>query len=334
MHMSKHATILVPVPTGLTDDTPDAVATPAQLTSIWNAACGEALSISARAMAYNLRPSTGVEQALCVATVDDAPVGFILMSRMADRPNVVPPTVGWCNALAVQPNHRNQGIGSALLAWGEAWLRTRGCAHYLLGGSIRPFAPGLPLELENDAFFRKREFFVRPGADVVWDVAADLAAYQTPPQVQEVDGHVQAARPADIAAIRAFFAREFPGRWGYEFEEFLHEGGRISDFMLLWTADGVDGFCRLTFEDSVRPMERFFPYSLPRPWGQLGPIGVSERVRGRGYGAAVLDAGLRRLHNNGVNGCVIDWTDIVDFYGKFGFARYRAYQQLVKTLLD
>ncbi|MEZ4581603.1 MAG: hypothetical protein R3A10_08190 [Caldilineaceae bacterium] len=63
----------------------------------------------------------------------------------------------------------------------------------------------------------------------------------------------------------------FPGRWRYEFEEFLRTNGRISDFMVLWTADGVDGFCRLTFEDSSRPLDRFFPYTLPRPWGQLVP---------------------------------------------------------------
>ena len=49
-------------------------------------------------------------------------------------------------------------------------------------------------------------------------------------------------------------------------------------------------------------------------------------------GAAVLDAGLRRLHNNGINGCVIDWTDLVEFYGKFGFTPYRKYVQLVKAL--
>ncbi|MEZ4581604.1 MAG: hypothetical protein R3A10_08195 [Caldilineaceae bacterium] len=59
---------------------------------------------------------------------------------------------------------------------------------------------------------------------------------------------------------------------------------------------------------------------------------MTASKRGQGLETAVLDAGLRRLHNNGVNGCVIDWTDLVDFYGKFGFAPYRAYQQLVKAL--
>jgi predicted N-acetyltransferase YhbS len=73
-------------------------------------------------------------------------------------------------------------------------------------------------------------------------------------------------------------------------------------------------------------------HRLPRPWGQLGPIGVSQDTRGKGYGGALLDAGLRYLRDQGVRGCVIDWTDLVDFYGKFGFKPYRKYQMLIKTL--
>ena len=51
-------------------------------------------------------------------------------------------------------------------------------------------------------------------------------------------------------------------------------------------------------------------------------VGV-ESETGRRVVLAVVDAGLRRLRDNGVNGCVIDWTSIVDFYGKFGFEPYR-----------
>jgi len=71
-------------------------------------------------------------------------------------------------------------------------------------------------------------------------------------------------------------------------------------------------------------------HRLPKPWGQLGPIGVSKDARGKGYGGALLDAGLRYLRDQGVRGCVIDWTDLVDFYGKFGFKPYREYAILAK----
>ena len=49
-------------------------------------------------------------------------------------------------------------------------------------------------------------------------------------------------------------------------------------------------------------------------------------------GLAFLDAGLHYLHSRGVAGCVIDWTGIVDFYGKFGFKPSRAYWMFGKTL--
>lgn len=104
--------------------------------------------------------------------------------------------------------------------------------------------------------------------------------------------------------------------------------------MLLWTSKQRRWLLPAHLEDSQRPIERFFPYDLPRPWGQLGSVGVSADRRGRGYGAALLDTGLRRFRDNGVNGCVIDWTGIVDFYAKFGFQPYRQYHMLRKTLMD
>ena len=139
-------------------------------------------------------------------------------------------------------------------------------------------------------------------------MGADLALYTPPSTLHGIAGQVRPAAPGDGDALLAFLRREFPGRWRYEFEEFLADGGRLSDYMVLWTDRGIDGCCILTFDDSVQPIERFYPYRLPRPWGQLGSIGVSADCRGRGYGSALLDAGLRRLHNTGVNGCIIDWT--------------------------
>ncbi|MEZ4613559.1 MAG: hypothetical protein R2838_25520 [Caldilineaceae bacterium] len=53
--------------------------------------------------------------------------------------------------------------------------------------------------MENAAFFRAR-LFPRPDDDGVWDVAANLSDYVTPPQVREVDGQVRAATRRHRAA--------------------------------------------------------------------------------------------------------------------------------------
>ncbi len=302
--------------------------------STWNAACGPALTVSRPLVEYNTRSSTGARQVGQIAVQEGQPVGFALASAMLDDPVASPTEIGWVDAIAVLPAAQRQGIGTALLAWAEEWLRTTGCSMCRLGGSLRPFAPGYPVELGGEGFFHRRGY-TRPaeGAET-WDVARSLSDYTS--WYPERHGQrlvVRPARPGDASSLRAFLLREFPNRWRYEFEEFVREQGRLSDYQILESDRGIDGFARLTFEDSITPIERFNMEGLDRPWGQLGPIGISADSRGRGYGGLLLDASLVRLRDSGVKGCVIDWTRLVGFYGKFGFQPYRRYAILLKELV-
>ncbi len=297
--------------------------------ALWTAACGPELAISPRFVAFNTRPTTGGVQAGQLALRDGEALGFILASAL--RADIG--EQGWIDALAVRPDAQRQGIGSALLAWAEGWLRAQGSRRVSLGGSLRPFVPGLPIAAGEAA----RAFFLHRGyaeEGAVWDVARDLADYLPAPDVP-TDAVLRPVRPGEEAILLDFLAREFPGRWHFEAQEFLREGGRPSDWLLLWPLHGEAplGFCQITLEDSLRPLERFYPQGLPRPWGQYGPLGVAQAARGRGYGAAIVDGAARHLRALGVRGCVIDWTDLVAFYGKFGFKPYRHYLMLAKTLV-
>ena len=315
-------------PLSLIELNPQAPPQIARLTDLWNAALPSNLMISTRLIEFNLQPITGGVQTGRLAMIAEKPVGFVIASTLPGQPQVAPPTSGWIDALVVDPAYQRQGIGTALLAWAEDWLVAQGSRTITLGASQHPFVPGVPSMLDSVAFFHRHGY----GHDhQTWDMAANLADYQPPETVRKIEGTVRPAQQGDEAALGAFLQREFPGRWHFEFTEFLRRpASRLSDYMLLWSERGVDGFCQLTFEDSLRPIERYFPYQLPRHWGQLGPIGVSADRRGRGYGAALLDTGLRRLYNNGINGCVIDWTTHLALYGKFGFTPYHEYTQLKK----
>lgn len=301
------------------------------VTGVWNAACGPALSITRRFVAYNSTAATGAVQSGQVARQGDDTVGFVFVSTLPDNPTTSPSWLGWIDAIAVLPAARRRGLGTHLLTWAEDWLRAQGCTKVRLGGSLHPFVPGYPVELDDIGFFGRRGYSARAGSASVWDMARDLGDYRALYSAESL-ANVRPMQESDRAALRAFFQKEFPGRWRFEFEEFLRELGRDSDYMLLLTADGVDGFARLTFEDSERPIDRFYLHGFPRPWGQLGPVGVTKNVRGQGLGGLLLDRSLQRLHENGVRGCVIDWTDLVDLYGKFGFKPYREYMMLQKEL--
>lgn len=308
-------------------------------TAVWNQACGADLAISPASIAFNSRPATGAVQAGRLAWASDAAVGFVLASALPADPLTAPPEEGWIDALAVVPAWQRRGVGSALLAWAEGWLAAQGCTAARLGGSLRPFAPGLPVELGSESFFAARGF--GPRGATIWDVATDSCQlFSELPSVG--DGTwIAAGLPGDDQALLAFLRREFPGRWRFEFEEFRRLGGKMSEFNLLWRREGlgaayVDGFCRIRrrWRYAVEPLDRFFMHRLSRPRGQLGPIGVGQAGRGRGAGSALLRFSLARLAAYGVRGCLIDWTTLVDYYGKFGFQPFRAYRVLVKDSLD
>lgn len=313
------------------------------VSAIWNQACDADMAVSTGFVVYNSQPATGSTQAGRLALANDAIAGFVLTSALPDDAETSPPEVGWIDALAVQPAFQRRGIGSALLRWAEGWLSEQGCTAVRLGGSLRPFAPGLPLELASEAFFQGRGYRPRSNEATVWDVVSDLAEYggdvRSIARSTDFSRHAAVGRPADQEALLAFLRREFPGRWRFEFEEFRRMGGRMSEYNLLWRQEAgrppyVDGFCRIRrrWRYGIEPLDRYFMQRLPTPWGQLGPIGVGAGSRGQGLGVALLDSGLRRLRAYGVRGCVIDWTTALDFYARFGFKPRRAYRVLVKHL--
>ena len=299
----------------------------ADMIRIWNAASDRDYPISKRFLAYNLIPTSGEVIDGRVAIQNREAVGFVLVCAVANDPSF---TLGWVSAIAVKPSVQRQWIGSELLTWAEAWLKEKGCTRIRIGGNLRPFLPGLPYVMGgNTAFFEKRGYQSPGHQPYEYDIARSLKDYQS---IYPKPAHADLApmQSGEEQLLLDFLQREYPGRWEFEAQAFVKNGGRASDFLLLRVSGEVHGFCRITLEDSERPIERFYPQRLPPPWGQFGPLGLSRAVRGQGLGGYLIDAAALHMQSLGVNGCVIDWTSLVELYAKFGFKIYNQYVSLFK----
>jgi len=296
---------------------------------VWNAASHADYHINERFLAYNTIPTTGEMLDGRVALHHEEAVGFVLACAMLNDPSM---TIGWVSAIAVHPSAQRQGLGSELLTCAEGWLNETGCKRIRLGGNLRPFLPGLPdVMCGNEVFFEKYGFQSPAHQPYEYDIARSLKDYRS---IYPKPAHADLApmQSGEEQILLDFLQREYPGRWEFEAREFVKNGGRSSDFLLLRVHGEVNGFCRLTLPDSERPIERFYPQRLPRPWGQFGPLGLSRAVRGQGLGGYLIDAAALHMQSLGIDGCVIDWTSLVELYGKFGFTVYNKYVSLFKQI--
>ncbi len=290
---------------------------------IWNAAAGEQLAVRPAFFEYNTRPTTNLVQEGKFAWMNEQPVGIVLVTTALEGIFL---GQSWVDVLAVHPEFQRQGIGSRLLLWAEEHARSQNMTIIRIAGSVRPFAAGVPLELNSLGFFRQHGYDV-DRQRYEWDVARSITDYRP---LFQMDADIRPLRSGEEAEILTFLEREFPGRWLFEVQEFFREGGRAEDFMVLRTDIGVDGFCWMTFEDSARPLDRFYMHGLSHPWGQLGPLGVGKGCRGKGLGGALIEAAILHLKEKGIDGSLIDWTSLLDLYGKFGYQPFRQYQTLRK----
>lgn len=293
---------------------------------IWNAASHSDYRINERFLAYNVIPATGETIEGRVAIQNKEQVGFVLACAVGGG------ALGWVSAIAVHPSAQRQGLGSELLHWAEAWLKVHDCKRIRIGGNLRPFLPGLPYAMRAFLpFFEKHDYQSPARQPYEYDIARSLKDYQSIyPKPANAD--LAPMHSGEEHLLLDFLHREYPGRWEFEAQEFVKNDGRASDFLLLRVNGDIQGFCRFTLADSERPIERFYPQRLPQPWGQYGPLGLSRAVRGQGLGGYLIDAAACHMQSLGVDGCVIDWTSLVELYGKFGFNVYNRYISLFKTI--
>ena len=304
-----------------------------EVVAVWNAALGETFPLRESLFAQNTvldphfdpggcwvarGPKRGSAVGMCLAKVAREPIGAD--GTLPDR--------GWVSALVVHPAFQRRGLGTRLLAQAEMYLAGLGRRRVVLGGDPGHFFPGIPLRDEALAFFAGAGYQVRGDA---YDLHRSIKDYTTPAEVGAArTGHpeveIRPLRPGEEGRLLDFMDETFPGRWRYTMGRFLAAHGPVGDVMGVVRGGAVRGFAHL-----FHPGSRWIGPSIAWPpalgrCGGLGPMGLAPAFRGRGFGLALLDAAVRRLQALGVDEMIIDWTNLIGFYGRLGFVPLRQYR--------
>lgn len=247
------------------------------------------------------------------------------------------PTDGWLQVLAVSPGRQRAGIGRAIVERLLEGARADGLERVRVGGGIHYLFPGAPLDLPAataflgacGARFGHETFDLRASLDGRATTDRDRSA------LTMAGLTVRSMEPSERAAVLAFLDREFHLDWVHDQAWAAAHGMAPADVLLLVpaaapeapiAAEAIAGFATI-HQRGPGPLfgPRFWEDLLDSSSGGLGPIGVVERLRGRGLGRALLATALDRLSGRGVRDCVIDWTTLLDYYGPFGFRPWKTY---------
>ncbi len=223
-----------------------------------------------------------------------------------------------------------------LLDWAEDELRARGVKVITFGKDPFHTFAGVPddrPELIEALTSRHYEF---SGAS--YDLHRDLSGYSVPDRVEQTlasrpDVQIAPLQPDQLEAMLNFFDREFPGRWKYEAICRLQAEGNGEGILVAQIGNTIEGFCQI-YNASAKAIgpSQIWAGTRAAEFGGLGAIGCSKAVRGQGIGFALLCLGVAKLQEQGITEMCIDWTSLLDFYGKIGFKPWKKYLGAVRRL--
>lgn len=265
--------------------------------------------------------------ASCLAVDGGKTVGFVAIKRAASKLyRCADPDAVHINSLAFD----TPDIGLDLLARAKGVLTDRGNTKLVFGQDSEHIFPGCPVDVRMLGSFLLVEGFETNGEIV--DLERDLGDYQNPAKTVK-NAELRPLIKAEKTALDKFMKSTFPGRWHYDTMQKVAAEGIDSCVFALLVDDAIKGFAMIQSFGQKRPVNgAVWNQALGDHWGALGAIGVAEDVRGKGYGNALLGAALDCLKSRGVRNCIIDWTGLVDFYGKHGFKVTRTYHSLSLSL--
>jgi mycothiol synthase len=251
-------------------------------------------------VAENLADDRGAEPDLRLIVHDDG-------SPVAAAVGTGRGAVGFVKLLAVDPDRRRRGIGSALLAELEGRLAARGATTLrVFADSPHYLRPGVDFRDTPFISFLERRGFEQRRA--VCNMTADLAT-----------ARLDTADDEARLAGRGFEVRRLTADDADAFDGYLAERWSES-----WRVEGMTSLRRDPISTHVAlragRIVGFATHSVSGP-GQFGPMGTNDDLRGQGVGAVLLRRCLADQRAAGLAACDIQWVGPKGFYADHVGAR-------------
>lgn len=305
-----------------------------ELVRLWNMELGEKFPMRKDLFKQNSFDDENVflPGSFIAMNEDNQVIGFIVSKVWQENINVqMNQQAGWIQVLLVHHEYRGQGIGTTLLTMAEAALKESAVSKILLGRDPWHYFPGVPHQFNDVKDWFEHQGYVNEGSeyDLICHYNGDLDI----DLVQRADIDFSLLKIEDKEEFLSFLHRCFPGRWEYEAIHYFKKGGIGREYVVLKKNNRIIGFCRIN--DDQSPFVAQNVYWAPlfnESLGGVGPLGIDSNERKNGYGLAVVEAGVQFLRKRENKSIIIDWTGLVDFYGKLGFETWIEYSKYGKTL--
>lgn len=310
------------------------------LTTLWNEALGDRYPMREALLGRHLWGDLNfLPEASFAAVVDGQLAGMVAAKINREFTGAPVTRAGYINSLIVHPRYQRRGIGTGLLRTATRALRAYKPERIHLGRDTFHLFPAVPQDCP-DAL----AFFTKMGAHfsgkVETDLMRELHDFTLPSDVvgtlEREPVEIRPCKTDEVSLLADHLRRTFPGRWQYEFSKFLYDGGDPADYMIVREQDRVIGFCHMYTPESVwiGPSTYWAPLYPQDRFGGYGPLGVDQETRGRGLGLAVVACAIAELKRRGVTRCGVDWTGLVDFYGRLGFVPWKRYNTAELNLTE
>ncbi|KAI7848943.1 glycoside hydrolase superfamily [Circinella umbellata] len=300
-----------------------------QVTTLWNNVYGEDWPLGSEKIEKTLRTAKNGNYWAATDCQTGEVIGFVATQvKYAEKK-------GELMLLMTHPQYERRGIGSLLHDHALDYLRLQSCNTYMLGSTYPRFFPGLPQDKEqHQSFFERRGWKFQ--TKHVWDLVGNLD--QETVGNKSVEDRMKREKiwfgrikPSELWELLAFQRRYFP----FWLRAYQHHAnlGDFQDFLVA-RQDNKNG--KLLASLVLNTTHTTHPDRGDLIWtddklftdasGGMACVGVAEEERGRGIGIGIVVEANKILMKRGVKKSYVDWVELVDFYRRTGYEKWRGYR--------